>query len=84
MQRIGPPDPHRALDWSLTNHPPVSDAVVVTFERIRQAAKALGAEILNECPESRERSLAITKLEETVMWAVKAVACHQEEEPGGS
>lgn len=33
------------------------------------------AELLNaECPESREKSLALTKIEEAVMWANAAIA----------
>lgn len=44
------------------------------YEAIR--AKALEfAELLNElCPESREKSLAVTHLEESVMWANAAIA----------
>ena len=42
------------------------------------AAKALGLAILDAVPPSRERSLAITHLEETVMWAVKALVLHQD------
>ena len=43
---------------------------------IRDAAEALETMILEECPNSREKSLAITKLEECVMWANKSIALH--------
>lgn len=65
------------LNHSLTNHPPSNDAVVQAFERVRGSAKDLGEIIHALCPESRERSIAITKLEETVMWAIKSIAVNQ-------
>lgn len=41
------------------------------------ALKAVASELLDcidlKCPPSREKSLAVTKLEECVMWAVKAI-----------
>ena len=44
------------------------------YVAIRGEAKKL-AELLNTCcPESREKSLALTKLEECVMWANAAIA----------
>ena len=44
------------------------------YENIRENALAF-AELLNEmCPDSREKSLAITALEEAVMWANAAIA----------
>ncbi len=41
---------------------------------IRSMAKLLAHAIDNSCPDSRERSLAFTKLEEAVMWANAAIA----------
>ena len=44
------------------------------YENIRKNALAF-AELLNEmCPDSREKSLAITALEEAVMWANASIA----------
>lgn len=57
---------------SLTNHTPHHDQTN-RIEAIREAAKTLAYEIAHYCPNSRERSLAVTHLEETVMWAVKSV-----------
>lgn len=65
------------LDYSLTNHPPVDATVVERFEAIRLNAKALGAAIIDLAPQGREQSLALTHLEETVMWAIKAIALNQ-------
>ena len=47
------------------------------YESIRAKAREL-AEMLNaECPESREKSLAMTKLDEVIMWANASIARHE-------
>ena len=43
---------------------------------IRRAAEDLEAAIALRCAPSREKSLAMTKLEECAMWANKALALH--------
>lgn len=48
------------LVHNLTNHPPKDESVIGRFEQLRSAARALGHEIEAQCPESRERSLALT------------------------
>lgn len=73
-------DTPEAIEHNLTNHPPVNDEVVAQFEAIRKAAKQLGVAIVTICPETRERSLAITNLEQTVMWAVASIARYQDGE----
>lgn len=37
-------------------------------------AAGFARKILKSCPDSRERSLALTKIEEAVMWANAAIA----------
>lgn len=44
------------------------------YETIRQKAKELAYLFEATCPASREKSLAMTKLEEAVMWANASVA----------
>lgn len=44
------------------------------YEAIREKAKELAYLIDAKCPNSREKSLAMTKLEEAVMWANAAIA----------
>lgn len=41
--------------------------------KIRNEARQLAYLINIKCPESREKSLALTKLEEVVMWAKKSI-----------
>lgn len=50
-----------------------TDAQIVVLQELREACKSLNDLILASVPSSRERSLAITKLEEVSMWANKAV-----------
>jgi hypothetical protein len=47
---------------------------VERYGDIRDRGRDLAMHLLNQCPESRELSLAITKLEECVMWANAAIA----------
>lgn len=47
---------------------------VEKYTSIREKAKELASLIENECPNSREKSLAITKIEESVMWANASIA----------
>lgn len=44
------------------------------YERLREEAKELAYSIDTLCPNSREKSLAMTKLEESIMWANAAIA----------
>ena len=44
------------------------------FQILRDNAKSLAYEIKKQCPDSRERSLALTKLEEVIMWANASIA----------
>ncbi|GAA6482064.1 hypothetical protein K250101E9_48270 [Enterocloster aldenensis] len=44
------------------------------YEAIRSKAKELAYLIDDACPGSREKSLAMTNLEESVMWANASIA----------
>jgi len=70
---------HDQIERNLTNHLPGDDGVVRRFETLREAAKHYGHAIVEECPPSRERSLAVTALEESVMRAVQSIAVHQDQ-----
>jgi hypothetical protein len=50
-------------------------------ELVRAACKEAARVIILRCPEGRERSLAITKLEESMMWANAGIA-RQDAESG--
>lgn len=65
-------DPVR-LDHDFIYHPPKGDQPG-RYEAIRAQAKHYAAYIMDVCPPSRERSLALTKLEEVAFWAIAAIA----------
>jgi len=44
------------------------------YQSIREYGKMFAQEILQNCPAGREKSLALTKIEEAVMWANASVA----------
>lgn len=64
---------HEELENRYTYHAPKEEQLE-RYKRIRYKAKMLAAYINEKCPESREKSLALTKIEEAVMWANAAIA----------
>lgn len=60
-------------------HPPFGDQEI-RYQIIREQAKALAIHIEKWCPRSREKSLAITKLQECVMMANASIAIHTKPE----
>ena len=51
------------------------------YEDIRNEAKRLAKTIQEACPESREKSLALTNLQQAVMWANASIAINEYAEP---
>lgn len=68
----------RELNLRFTYHAPKSNQGE-RYEFLRGSAKKLAEEILDFTPESREQSLAITHLEQAVMWANAAIARREKE-----
>ena len=56
---------------------PDSKQVALDMQELRQAAKDFGTKILFITHSSREQSLALTHVEEALMWAIKQVAITQ-------
>jgi hypothetical protein len=64
------------LNNRFTYHPPRGDQTR-HYETIRNEARKFAHLINDRAPESREKSLAITHLEDAVMWANAAIARHE-------
>ena len=62
-----------SIENNFSYHAP-KDGQPEKYEQIRAAAKALAYEIDQLCPNSREKSLAMTKLEEVGFWANASIA----------
>lgn len=61
------------IEKNFTYHAPKEDQAS-RYQCIRDTAKGFAALLNSACPDSREKSLAFTKLEEAVMWANASIA----------
>lgn len=64
------------INRSFTYHAP-KETQPERYESLRGTARDLALRIVAHVPPSRERSLALTKLEESIMWANKGIACNE-------
>jgi hypothetical protein len=67
------------LDDRFKHHPPSTQEVADTHIEVRRLLSELAGRIDSLVPDGREKSLAITKLEEAAMWANKAIALRNNE-----
>lgn len=61
------------IDNRFTYHAPKATQPAM-YEEIRELARNYAQRLNELCPESREKSLAITHLEEVVFWANASIA----------
>lgn len=65
------------------HHPPQPEQIE-KYQALREKAKELAVLIEEACPNSREKSLAFTNLEQSVMWANTSIARHTPTAENGS
>lgn len=65
------------LERSLTNQTPDAEQIG-RIEALRSSAKRFAADLSSYAGSGRERALAATHLEESVMWAVKSIVLEEE------
>lgn len=70
---------HDQVDLTLTNKPFVRKELKPRLDSISEDLRIAGHSIVELCPPSRELSIALTKLQEARMFAVAAIALHQED-----
>lgn len=63
----------RQIENNFTYHAP-KETQPERYVALREAAKGLAFMIVNNTPYSREQSLALTNLEQTIFWANAAIA----------
>lgn len=61
------------LDIRFSYHPPKGDQAT-RYEFLRARAREFATYVEYNCPDSREKSLALTSIEQAVMWANAAIA----------
>jgi hypothetical protein len=66
------------LNWRFQYHPPTSEETIDKHTYIREWCNKLARGIFWNVPEGREKSLAITKVEEAMFWANAAIARSKE------
>lgn len=66
------------INNTFSYHKPVKDQPE-RYELLRSHGKALAMAVQNCCPESREKSLAITNIQQAVMWANASIAINEPE-----
>ena len=64
------------LDTRFHHHPPNSAEQANAHETVRLLCRTVAATFKDIAPACREQSLALTALEEAVMWATAAIARH--------
>jgi len=68
------------IDNIFTYHAPSADQQK-RYEEIRRVAMRLAHLINAICPESREKSIAMTNIQQAVMWANASIAINENEVP---
>lgn len=62
------------------HHPPKTQARIDAHEGVRDRAADFAVWLNASLPECREKSLALTAIQESAMWANAAVAIHEDGE----
>ena len=65
------------LGHRFKHHTPRSDETIALHAAVRGRAFGFASFIEEACPPSRERSLALTKIEEAMFWANASIARNQ-------
>ncbi len=68
-----------AIEGIFTHHVAFGDQAE-RYTALREMGKELAYKIKQSCPQSREASLAMTHLQQTIMWANAAIAINEKKE----
>ena len=67
------------VKFNIDHHKP-TEAGIKLIEANREAFKVLATKIVDNCPDGRELSLALTNLEQALFWANASVARNNTED----
>lgn len=73
MEQQFTPENQNEVNNRFTYHPPTPEKTPV-YNQLMKQGKEVANTILREVPEGRERSIALTKIEEAVLWAAKGLS----------
>lgn len=62
------------IEHNHAHHPPQTAERIAAHEQVRIVTAECAKRLVELCPEGRELSLALTAMEEAMMWANSAVA----------
>lgn len=62
------------LEQDYTYHAPTGNDQILRYKLLRDQARTMASNVMQFTPASREQSLALTRIEEAVMWANAAIA----------
>jgi hypothetical protein len=62
------------INHRFSHHPPKDSDTVKQHEAVRETLRSTANYLDQNIPEGREKALALTKLEEVLMWANAAIA----------
>ena len=79
MQCYSSPEKDAEVTKQFKYHPP-KEGQLLRYTELRKLGKHLARTMINFCPPSRETSLALTNLQQAIMWANSAIAIHESEE----
>ena len=65
------------LERAFAYHPPEDDQAVQRYQAVRRAGFALADLVMKTCPDTGDRSTALAKVREAVMWANASIACKE-------
>ncbi|WP_082801283.1 Acb2/Tad1 domain-containing protein [Herbidospora cretacea] len=66
------------IEWRFAFHAATNEEKRDAHTSVRQAHRRLADDLNSRLPEGREKSLAITKLEESMFWSNAAIARNKE------
>lgn len=78
MQCYSSPEKDKEMEVIFSYHPPTEEQKL-RYAELRKLGKHLARTMLNFCPPSREASLALTNLQQAIMWANASIAIHESE-----
>lgn len=68
---------HDQVEQTFAYHRPEYQETMDEMGALRGHFKAMGHHIVDACPDSRERSLALSRLDEACMYSIAALARHE-------